>query len=335
MSQDKRMHAVCVHELGGPDVLRYQEVPDPRFKANEALVKIEAAGVNFLDIYYRSGFHWGGHHRRPLPYIPGAEAAGTVVEVGAEVKDLQPGDRVAYGISNGSGSYAELFAAPAWQLFKIPSSIDFQSATAVMLQGMTAHYLTHTTYPIQSGDTALVHAAAGGTGLLLVQIAKMLGARVIGTVSTAKKAMLAQTAGADVTINYTAYDFAAQVKKYTNGKGVNVVYDSVGKDTFERSLDSLAPLGHLVIFGQASGPVPPFDTAILNAKGSLTLSRPSLTHNVASHADLLRRAGDLFKWIESGKLTVRIGNTYPLAESAQAHRELESRSSIGKILLIP
>jgi len=204
-----------------------------------------------------------------------------------------------------------------------------------MLQGMTAHYLTHSTSPIKANDTVLIHAAAGGTGLLLVQIAKMLGARVIGTVSTAKKAMLALAAGADATINYTADDFAAQVKKYTNGKGVNVVYDSVGKNTFERSLDSLAPLGHLVIFGQASGPVPPFDTAILNAKGSLTLSRPSLTHNVANHADVSRRAGDLFKWLESGQLNVKIGNVYSLAEAANAHRSLESRNSVGKILLIP
>ena len=329
------MKAVRVHELGGPEVLRYEGLSDPRPNANEALVKIAAAGVNFLDIYYRSGFHWGGHHSRPLPYIPGAEAAGTVVEVGAEVTNIQVGDRVAYAISNGSGSYAELFAAPSWQLFKILTSIDFQTAAGVMLQGMTAHYLTHSTYPIKANDTVLIHAAAGGTGLLLVQIAKMLGARVIGTVSTAKKAMLAQAAGADATINYTADNFAAQVKKYTNGKGVNVVYDSVGKNTFERSLDSLAPLGHLVIFGQASGPVPPFDTAILNAKGSLTLSRPSLTHNVANHADVSRRAGDLFKWLESGQLNVTIGNVYPLAEAANAHRALESRNSVGKILLIP
>ena len=236
------MKAVRVHELGGPEVLRYEGLSDPRPNANEVLVKIEAAGVNFLDIYYRSGFHWGGHHSRPLPYIPGAEAAGTVIEVGAEVTNIQVGDRVAYAISNGSGSYAELFAAPSWQLFKISTSIDFQTAAAVMLQGMTAHYLTHSTYPIKANDTVLIHAAAGGTGLLLVQIAKILGARVIGTVSTAKKAMLAQAAGADVTINYTANDFAAQVKKYTNGKGVNVVYDSVGKNTFERSLGSLAPL---------------------------------------------------------------------------------------------
>ena len=329
------MKAVRVHELGGPEVLRYEEISDPRPTAGEALVKIEAAGVNFLDIYYRSGFHWGGHHQRPLPYIPGAEAAGTVVEVGPEVQNVRVGDRVAYGISNGSGSYAELYNVPCWHLFKLPSSIDFPTAAAVMLQGMTAHYLTHSTYAVKPTDTVLVHAAAGGTGLLLIQIAKMLGARVIGTVSTEAKAQIARAAGADVTINYTQQDFAAEVRKLTGGKGVNVVYDSVGKETCERSLDSLAPLGCLVIFGQASGPVPPFDTAVLNAKGSLSLARPSLTHNVASQRDVAWRAGDLFRWIEAGKLDVRIGKTFPLADAANAHRELESRRSTGKIMLVP
>ena len=329
------MKAVRVHELGGPEVLRYEEICDPKAGAGEALVKIAAAGVNFLDIYYRSGFHWGGHHRRSLPYIPGAEAAGTVVEVGPEVNTVKLGDRVAYGISNGSGSYAELYNVPSWHLFKLPSSVDFPTAAAVMLQGMTAHYLTHSTYPVQPDDTVLVHAAAGGTGLLLVQIAKMRGARVIGTVSTEAKARLARDAGADATINYTEQDFAAETKKLTGGKGVNVVYDSVGKETYEKSLDSLAPLGALVIFGQASGAVPPFDTAVLNAKGSLSLARPSLTHNVASHADVAWRAGDLFQWIETGKLNVKIGKTFPLANAADAHREIESRRSVGKIILLP
>ena len=329
------MKAVRVHDLGGPEVLRYEESSDPKPAAGEVLVKIEAAGVNFLDIYYRSGFHWGGHHQRPLPYIPGAEAAGTVVEVGPEVNTVKAGDRVAYGISNGSGSYAELYNVPAWHLFKLPSSIDFPTAAAVMLQGMTAHYLTHSTYPVKPNDAVLVHAAAGGTGLLLVQIAKMLGARVIGTVSTEEKARLAREAGADATINYKEQDFAAETRKLTGGKGVNVVYDSVGKETYEKSLDCLAPLGCLVIFGQASGPVPPFDTAVLNAKGSLSLARPSLTHNVASHGDVVRRAGDLFSWIEAGKLKVRIGKTFPLANAANAHREMESRRSTGKIILLP
>ena len=329
------MKAVRVHELGGPDVLRYEETSDPKPGKGEALVKIEAAGVNFLDIYYRSGFHWGGHHSRPLPYIPGAEAAGTIVAVDNEVTGVKVGDRVAYGISNGYGSYAELYNVQSWQLFKLPSLIDFSTAAAAMLQGMTAHYLTHSTYAVKQNDTVLVHAAAGGTGLLLVQIAKMLGAQVIGTVSTEEKAELARCAGADATINYTKQDFAVEVRKLTDGRGVNVVYDSVGKETYERSLDSLAPLGMLVIFGQASGPVPPFDTAVLNAKGSLSLARPSLTHNVASHADVAWRAGDLFCWIEAGKIGVRIGKTFALADAANAHREMESRRSTGKIILVP
>jgi NADPH:quinone reductase len=329
------MRAVRVHELGGPDVLRYEEVPAPQPKAGEVLVRVAAAGVNYLDIYYRSGFHWGGHHGRGLPYIPGAEAAGTVVDLGANVTDVKIGDRVAYGISNGYGSYAELHALPAWHVYKIPQSIAFEDAAAIMLQGMTAHYLTHSTYPVKPKDTVLVHAAAGGTGLLLVQIAKMRGARVFGTVSTDEKARLAQAAGADATITYTEQDFAAEVGKLTGGKGVNAVYDSVGKTTFEKTLDCLAPLGSLIIFGQASGPVPPFDTSILNAKGSLTLARPSLTHNVASHADVLWRAGDLFNWLAQGKLAIRLGGIYPLPQAADAHRQLESRKSTGKILLVP
>ncbi|HKY07807.1 MAG TPA: quinone oxidoreductase [Candidatus Binatia bacterium] len=329
------MKAVRVHELGGPDVLRYEEVSDPRPAVGEVLVKIEAAGVNFLDIYYRAGFHWGGHHSRPLPYIPGAEAAGTVVALGEGVNGINVGDRVAYGISNGYGSYAELYNVPSWHLFRLPDAIDFPTAAAVMLQGMTAHYLTHSTYSVKPNHTVLVHAAAGGTGLLLVQIARMLGARVIGTVSMEEKARLARDAGADATIDYTRQDFAAEARRFTGGKGVNVVYDSVGKETYERSLDSLAPLGMLVIFGQASGPVPPFDTAVLNAKGSLSLARPSLTHNVASHADVVRRAGDLFRWIAAGQLNVRIGETFSLSEAAAAHREMESRRSTGKLILRP
>jgi NADPH2:quinone reductase len=316
-------------------VLRYEEVPEPQPRAGEVLVKVAAAGVNYLDIYYRSGFHWGSHHGRALPYIPGAEAAGTVIELGPNVTDIKVGDRVAYGISNGCGSYAELYALPAWHLYKIPSSIAFEDAAAIMLQGMTAHYLTHSTYAVRPNDTVLIHAAAGGTGSLLVQLAKMRGARVFGTVSSAEKQRFAQSAGADTTINYTEQDFAAEVRKLTGGIGVNVVYDSVGQATFEKSLDCLAPLCSLVIFGQASGPVPPFDTAVLNAKGSLILARPSLTHNVASHADVLWRAGDLFKWLAEGKLTVRIGQTYRLSKAADAHRHLESRNSTGKILLIP
>jgi NADPH2:quinone reductase len=329
------MRAVRVHELGGPDVLRYENAPAPQPKAGEVLVRVAAAGVNYLDIYYRSGFHWGGHHGRALPYIPGAEAAGTVVDLGADVTDVKVGDRVAYGISNGYGAYAELHAMPAWHLYKIPSSVAFEDAAAVMLQGMTAHYLTHSTYRVKPKDTVLIHAAAGGTGLLLVQLAKMRGARVFGTVSSDEKAELARAAGADRMINYAEQDFAAEVRKLTDGKGVDAVYDSVGKVTFERSLDCLAPLGSLIIFGQASGPVPPFDTSILNAKGSLTLARPSLTHNVASHADVLWRAGDLFNWLAEKTLTVKTGEIYRLHQAAEAHRQLESRKSSGKILLVP
>ena len=329
------MRAVRVHELGGPDVLRYEEVPAPQPEAGEVLVRVAAAGVNYLDIYYRSGFHWGGHHSRALPYIPGAEAAGTVVDLGAGVTDVKVGDRVAYGISNGYGSYAELHAVPAWHIYKLPPSVAFEDAAAVMLQGMTAHYLTHSTYRIKPKDTVLIHAAAGGTGLLLVQLAKMRGGRVFGTVSSDEKAQLARAAGADRTINYAEQDFAVEVRKLTDGKGVDAVYDSVGKATFEGSLDCLAPLGSLIIFGQASGPVPPFDTSILNAKGSLTLARPSLTHNVASRADVLWRAGDLFNWLAEGNLTVKIGEAYRLHQAAEAHRQLESRKSSGKILLVP
>jgi NADPH:quinone reductase len=329
------MKAVRVHETGAADVLRYEDADDPKPAAGEALVKIAAAGVNYLDVYYRSGFHWGGHHKRSIPYIPGAEAAGTVVEVGPGATDVKVGDRVAYGISNGCGSYAELCAVPSWHLYKLPSSITFETASATMLQGMTAHYLTHSTVAVKPEDTVLVHAAAGGTGLLLVQIAKMRGARVFGTVSTAAKAHLVLQAGAEAAINYVEQDFAAEVRRLTDGAGVNVVYDSVGQATFEKSLDSLAPLGSLVIFGQSSGPVPPFDTAVLNAKGSLSLMRPSLTHNVSNHAAVARRAGDLFNWIVAGRLNVTIGNSFPLFGAARAHRTLESRQSFGKILLIP
>ena len=329
------MKAIRIHKLGGPEVLHCEEVATPRPGPGEALVRISAAGVNYLDVYYRSGFHWGGHHQRPLPYIPGAEAAGTIADLGQGVSDLTIGDRVAYGISNGYGSYAEFYAVPAWHLHKLPPTIDFQTAAATMLQGMTAHYLTHSTYNVKSGDTVLVHAAAGGTGLLLVQLAKIRGARVFGTVSSPDKVPHATAAGADAVINYSECDFATEVRRLTGGRGVNVVYDSVGKATYEKSLESLAALGTLVIFGQSSGAVPPFDTAVLNAKGSLTLARPSLTHHVANHSDVVWRAGDLFHWIETGTLDVKIAETFPLSRAAEAHRALESRRTVGKILLVP
>lgn len=329
------MRAVRVHRLGGPEVLTYEEIPDPTPKAGEALIEIRAAGVNYLDIYYRSGFHWGGHHKRALPYVPGADAAGIVLEIGGGVTEVKPGDRVAYGISNGQGSYAERAVVPSWQLIRLPESVGFETGAAVMLQGMTAHYLTHSTYPIAAGDTALVHAAAGGTGLLLVQMAKMGGAKVIGTASSPEKARLAEQAGADFLIDYSMQDFEIEVRRLTGGRGVNVVYDSVGKATYEKSLNCLAPRGMLVIFGQASGPVPPFDTAVLNAKGSLFLARPSLTHYVANREDVLLRAGDLMRWIEAGKLKVRVGKSLSLKDAAQAHRELEARRTAGKLLLLP
>ena len=329
------MKAVRVHELGGPEVLRYEEVEAPEPGPDEALVEVAACGVNYLDIYYRSGFHWGGHHGRDLPYIPGAEGAGTVLAVGPEVSEVRVGDRVAYGISNGYGSYAELVAVPERHLAPVPGAVDLESAAAAMLQGMTAHYLTRDTYPVGPGDTALVHAAAGGTGLLLIQMAKMRGARVFGTVSTPEKAHIAEEAGADAVIDYTREDFVAEARRLTDGRGVNVVYDSVGKSTFEKSLDALAPRGCMVVFGQSSGAVPPFDTAVLNAKGSLSLSRPSLTHHTRDRAEILARAGDVLQWIEAGKLAVRIGATLALSRSAEAHRLLASRKTTGKILLIP
>ena len=298
-------------------------------------MEVAACGINYLDIYYRSGFHWGGHHGRTLPYIPGAEGAGTVVAVGSSVSEVRVGDRVAYGISNGHGSYADLAAVPERHLVRVPAAVGLRSAAAAMLQGMTAHYLTHDTYPVTPGDAVLVHAAAGGTGLLLVQMAKMRGARVFGTVSTVEKARIAEAAGADAVIDYTAADFTAEVRRLTGGRGVNAVYDSVGKSTFEQSLDALAPRGSMVIFGQSSGAVPPFDTAVLNAKGSLSLSRPSLTHYTTDRAEVLARAGDVLQWIEAGDLLVRIGSELPLSRAAEAHRLLASRNTTGKILLIP
>jgi NADPH2:quinone reductase len=327
--------AISVHELGGPEVLRYEEVSDPRPATGQAVIKVAAAGVNFLDIYYRSGFHWGGHHQVPLPYTPGAEAAGIVVAVGQGVTEVAVGDRVAYGISNGRGSYAELSAVPAWHLVKVPEAVSLEVAAAVMQQGMTAHYLTHSVYGLGGKDTALVHAAAGGTGLLLIQMAKLRGARVIGVVSTPAKAELAKSVGADAVIVSTVSDFEAETKRLTESNGVNVVYDSIGKDTFERSLNCLAPRGMMVLYGQSSGAVPPFDTAVLNAKGSLFLARPSLTHYVANRNDVLARGGDLFRWLEKGQIKVHIGKKLKLSEAPEAHRLLAARATTGKILLIP
>jgi NADPH:quinone reductase len=320
------MKSIQVKEHGGPDKMQLVESPTPQPAAGQALVRIAASGVNFIDVYYRTGLY-----KADLPVTLGNEGAGTVAAVGPGVTEFAPGDRVAYAMNR--GSYADYALVPAKHLVGIPDHVDFNTAAAAMLQGMTAHYLTHSTYPLKSGDTCLVHAAAGGVGGLIVQMAKMLGARVFGTVSTEEKAAIAREHGADEAILYTQQDFEAEVKRLTNGRGVDVVYDSVGKTTFDKSLNSLRPRGLLALFGQSSGPVPPFDPGILNAKGSLFLTRPSLAHHAATREELLWRAGDVLNWISTGKLKVRIDSTYPLAEAAAAHRDLESRRTAGKLLL--
>jgi NADPH2:quinone reductase len=322
------MRAVRIHEYGGLEVLRLEDVPLPEPGPGEARVKLQASGVNFIDIYQRTG-----QYPLPLPLILGGEAAGVVDAVGPGVEDLRPGDRVVY--ASHPGAYAEYAVVPAWKLVRVPDSLDIRQAAAVMLQGLTAHYLTHSTYPLKPGDVALVHAAAGGVGHLLVQIAKQRGARVIGTVSTEEKARLARESGADEVIVYTKADFEAEVKRLTGGRGVDVVYDSVGQATFDKSLNCLRPRGMMVLFGQSSGRVPPFDPQILNVKGSLFLTRPSLGPYIADRAELLWRANDLFTWLASGQLQVRIDQVFPLAEAAQAHRHLEERRTKGKVLLIP
>jgi len=322
------MKAIQVKNPGGPEALAVVEMPVPPAGPGEALVRVAASGVNIIDDYFRIGLY-----KAPLPISLGNEAAGTVEAVGPGVTALQPGDRVAYAMHR--GSYAEYVVVPAWQLVKIPEGLDFQHAAAVMLQGMTAHYLTHSTYALKSGDTCLVHAAAGGAGGLIVQMAKMRGARVFGTVSTKDKERIAREAGADEVILYTQQDFEAEVKRLTGGRGVDVVYDSVGASTFEKSLGSLRPRGLMTLFGQSSGPVPPFDPSILNAKGSLFLTRPSLNHHAASREELEWRASDVLGWVASGQLKLRIDRTYPLAAAAQAHRDLEGRKTAGKLLLLP
>ena len=322
------MKAIRVHNPGGPEVLTFEDIPVPEPKAGEARVRLEAIGVNFIDIYHRTGLY-------PLktPFTIGMEAAGIVDAVGDGVTELQKGDRVAYAMI--PGAYAEYAIAPAAKLAPVAESVDGKTAAAVMLQGMTAHYLTQSTYHVKKGDTVLVHAAAGGVGLLLVQVAKMLGARVIGTVSTEMKAELARRAGADEIILYTQSDFLTEVKELTGGKGVNAVYDSVGATTFDKSLDCLKPRGYLVLFGQSSGPVAPFDPAKLAAKGSLFITRPSLAHYTLDRAELLERSGDLFGWIQSGRLKPRIEKVLPLQDAAEAQRELEGRKTAGKVILIP
>jgi NADPH2:quinone reductase len=308
--------------------LRYEEVALPEPGPGEARVRIEAAGVNFIDIYHRTGLY-----PNPLPFTPGIEGAGTVEAVGPGVTEVRVGDRVAYALS--LGAYAEYAVVPAWRLVPIPDGIAPSVAAAAMVQGMTAHYLTHSTYPLRPGDTALVHAAAGGTGLLIVQMAKLRGARVIGTVSTPEKAQRAREAGADHVILYTQSDFEAEVKRLTEGRGVDVVYDSVGRMTFEKSLNCLRPRGLLVLFGQSSGPVPPLDPLQLSTKGSLFLTRPHLMHYVATREELLERARAVFQWIQEGRVRIHIERVFPLSEAAAAHRTLAERRSTGKLLLVP
>jgi NADPH:quinone reductase len=322
------MQAIQVSQVGGPEVLTPVDVPVPSPQPNEALVQIKAAGVNFIDVYFREG-----RYPTSLPFINGQEAAGVVTEVGSEVRTLQPGDRVAY--SSRLGSYAEYATVPADRLVKIPDGLDFEQAAAAMLQGMTAHYLLHSSYPLQKGQTALIHAAAGGVGLLLVQMAKTIGGRVIATAGTQEKAQLARAAGADECIVYTEADFEAETKRLTNGEGVHVVYDGVGKATFDKDLNVLRPRGYLVLFGGSSGAVPPFDLIKLSQKGSLFITRPTLAHYTATREELEWRAGDVLGAIARGDLKLRIHKTYPLEAAAEAHRDLEGRKTTGKLLLKP
>ena len=322
------MQAIQITQTGGPEVLIPRDLPTPTPGPGEVLIQIEACGVNFIDVYQREG-----RYPVKLPFIPGQEAAGTVVALGPGAAGVAVGDRVAW--CHSLGTYAQLAVAPARLLVRIPEGIGFQQAAAAMLQGMTAHYLSHSTYPIQAGDEVLIHAGAGGVGLLLIQMAKQLGARVFTTVSTDEKAALAREAGADEAILYSHEDFAAKVRELTGGKGVAVVYDSVGKTTFDASLTCLRPRGLLVLFGGSSGAVPPLDLIRLSTLGSLYLTRPTLKDYTATREELDQRAGDVLKWVAEGKLKLRLEHTYPLAEAAQAHRDLEARKTTGKVLLIP
>jgi NADPH2:quinone reductase len=322
------MKAIQVFKNGGPEELQLTEVPKPSPGPKEALIKIAATGVNFIDVYFRMG-----HYKADLPFTPGNEASGVVEAVGAEVTNVKPGDRVAYAMHR--GSYAEFAVVPAHVLVNLPDKVDLNTAAAAMLQGMTAHYLTHSTFALKPGDKCLVHAAAGGAGRLIVQMAKMLGATVYGTAGSEAKTAIAKQAGCDETINYTSEDFVAKVKEFTDGKGVDVVYDSVGATTFMKGLDVLRPRGMMALFGQSSGPVPPIDLNILNPKGSLYVTRPSLAHHCLTRDELLWRANDVLNWIGSGRLTLLVDKTYPLANAPQAHMDLEGRRTVGKVLLIP
>jgi NADPH2:quinone reductase len=322
------MRAIRIHETGGPEVMQLETIDDPVPGPGDALVRMESIGVNFIETYHRTG-----HYKSPLPFTPGTEGAGTVVAVGVGVVDVAVGDRVAS--QSFQGSYAELSIAKADKLVAIPDGLESRVAAAAMLQGMTGHYLATSVYPLKAGDRCLVHAAAGGVGLILCQIARRMGAHVIGTVSTEKKAALAQEAGANDTILYTTQDFVAEVKRITNGAGVHVVYDSVGATTFLKSLDCLTRRGMLVLFGQSSGPVAPLDPNVLNHKGSIFLTRPTLGHYVATREELAWRAGDVLGWVRDGSLKLRIDREVPLVHAAEAHRALEGRRTTGKVLLVP
>jgi NADPH2:quinone reductase len=322
------MKAIQVPRHGGAEVLTLVDLPIPQPKPNEIVVKIAAAGVNFIDVYYREG-------RYPMatPFVPGSEAAGTVHAVGSEVKSWKPGDRAAYAMV--SGAYAEYAAIPADRAVRVPQGVSDQQAAAALLQGMTAHYLVNSTYPLKKGETALIHAAAGGTGSILVQMAKQIGARVIATVGTDEKAKLAREAGADEVIVYTKQDFEAETKRLTEGKGVHVIYDGVGKTTFEKDLNVMRPRGYLVLFGASSGPAPSIDPIVLLQKGSIFLTRPSLGHYAASREELELRSREVFEQIAAGKLKLRIAHVYKLSDAAQAHRDFEGRKTTGKLLLVP
>jgi len=322
------MKAIQIKQTGGPEVMELVDLPVPQPKSNEAVVKIKAAGVNFIDVYNREG-----RYKAPLPLVLGQEAAGVVIAAGSDVRGIAVGDRVAY--TSVLGSYAEYAAVPADRLVKIPAGVGEREAAAAMLQGMTAHYLSHDTYPLRKGETALIHAAAGGVGLLLVQMAHNVGVRVIATVSTEAKAALARGAGADEVILYTQADFETETKRLTAGKGVDVVYDSVGKTTFDKGLNLLRPRGMMALFGGSSGAVAPMDPIVLTQKGSLFLTRPSLGHYIITAEELQARAGAVFGMIRDGKLKLRIEHVYPLAEAQQAHRDLEGRKTTGKLLLLP
>jgi NADPH:quinone reductase len=322
------MKAIRIHAPGGPEAMKLEDVPEPQPKAGEAVVKIDAAGLNFIDVYQRSG-----HYKLAMPLTLGLEAAGTVTAVGSGVTEVRVGDKVAYTAI--PGAYAQYAAVPAARLVVLPQGVSTKQGAAIMLQGMTAHYLACSTYPLKKGDRCLVHAAAGGVGLILCQIGRLRGAHVIGTVSTDEKAKLAREAGADETILYTKQDFAAEVKRITGGQGLQVVYDSVGKDTWEGSLNCLAPRGLIALYGQSSGPIGQIDPQILNTKGSLFFTRPSLNAYIATREELQQRATELFGWLRDGKLKLRMEFEFPLKDAAEAHRALEGRKTTGKVLLIP